>query len=150
MSSVIFYEKPGCTGNARQKALLREAGHELEVRNLLVHPWTAGALRSFFGGRPVAAWFNLSAPRIKSGEVSPQALDEATALALMLADPLLIRRPLIECDGRRECGFDAEIERWLAIAQPAGDREGCPRNGANAVHEPHSCATPSGPAAGAA
>ncbi|MEN6586345.1 MAG: ArsC/Spx/MgsR family protein [Sulfuricella sp.] len=146
MSSVIFYEKPGCTGNARQKALLREAGHELEARNLLVHPWTADALRPFFGGRPVAEWFNTSAPRIKSGEVAPQMLDEAAALALMLADPLLIRRPLIECEGRRECGFDAEIERWLAIAAPAGNLEGCPRNSVNATHEPHACPTPAGAA----
>ncbi|MFN3398592.1 MAG: ArsC/Spx/MgsR family protein [Sulfurimicrobium sp.] len=146
MSSVIFYEKPGCTGNARQKALLREAGHAVEVRNLLVHPWTADALRSFFGSRPVAEWFNTSAPRVKSGEVSPQTLDEAAALALMLAEPLLIRRPLIECDGRRECGFDATIERWLAIAQPAGDREGCPRNSANSAPESHGCAVPTGPA----
>lgn len=146
MSIVIFYEKPGCTGNARQKTLLREAGHTLEVRNLLAHPWTAGALRPFFGNRPVAEWFNSSAPRIKSGEVSPQALDEAAALRLMLADPLLIRRPLIECGGRRECGFDAEIERWLAIAKPSGDLEGCPRNSANSVPESHGCAIPTSPA----
>ncbi len=144
MSSVIFYEKPGCTGNARQKALLREAGHEVEARNLLVHPWTAGALRSFFGGRPVAEWFNTSAPRIKSGEVSPQTLDEAAALALMRADPLLIRRPLVECDGRQECGFDAEIERWLAIAHPVGDLDGCPRNSADSAHESQRCVIPPG------
>lgn len=147
MSTVIFYEKPGCTGNARQQALLREAGHAVEARNLLVHPWTADALRPFFGNRPVAEWFNSAAPRIKRGEVLPQTLDEVAALSLMLADPLLIRRPLIKYDGRRECGFDAAIEYWLGIAQPAGDREGCPRNGANAAHEPHSCANPTGPAA---
>ena len=35
MAKIIFYEKPGCGGNARQKALLLASGHELEVRNLL-------------------------------------------------------------------------------------------------------------------
>lgn len=29
MAHLVFYEKPGCAGNARQKALLRAAGHTL-------------------------------------------------------------------------------------------------------------------------
>ena len=28
MTTLIFYEKPGCSNNARQKRLLLEAGHE--------------------------------------------------------------------------------------------------------------------------
>ena len=35
MADVIFWEKPGCAGNARQKALLAAAGHRLKVRDLL-------------------------------------------------------------------------------------------------------------------
>jgi hypothetical protein len=35
----------------------------------------------------------------------------------MLADPLLIRRPLIQVGSRRESGFDAElIDAWIGIA----------------------------------
>jgi len=49
-----------------------------------------------------------SAPAIKYGEVKPNAADAETALAPMLADPLLIRRPLIQTGGRRIAGFDAE------------------------------------------
>jgi len=73
MAKVIFYEKPGCGGNARQKALLVSSGHALEVRNLLAEPWTAERLQAFFGSRPVAEWFNASAPRVKSGEIDPSA-----------------------------------------------------------------------------
>jgi nitrogenase-associated protein len=69
MAKVIFYEKPGCGGNARPKALLVSSGHELDVRNLLAEPWTAERLQPFFGSRPVAEWFNASAPRVKSGEM---------------------------------------------------------------------------------
>jgi nitrogenase-associated protein len=111
MAHVIFWEKPGCAGNARQKALLAASGHTLDVRNLLSEPWEAERLRSFFAARPVAEWFNRSSPRLKSGEVRPEALDEAAALALMLADPLLIRRPLMESGGRREMGFEPERVR---------------------------------------
>lgn len=117
MTKVVFYEKPGCGGNARQKALLKQSGHDLDVRDLLTAPWTANLLRSFFGARPVAEWFNAASPRVKSGEVKPGKLAPDEALALMLADPLLIRRPLIEVDGRRETGFDqALIDAWIGLA----------------------------------
>ena len=83
MAHVVFWEKPGCAGNARQKALLSASGHELDVRNLLTEPWDAERLRSFFGARPVVGWFNRSSPRVKSGEVQPESLHEAAAIALL-------------------------------------------------------------------
>ncbi len=118
MAHVIFWEKPGCAGNARQKALLLRSGHTLDVRNLLGEPWTEAGLRSFFGPRPVSGWFNKSSPRVKSGEVHPEALDEKSALSLMQADPLLIRRPLMESGGHREAGFEPErIAAWIGLAE---------------------------------
>lgn len=131
MARVIFYEKPGCGGNARQKALLQRSGHELDVRDLLSASWTAADLRAFFGARPVAEWFNAASPRVKAGEVRPAELDADSALTLMLADPLLIRRPLMEAGGRREAGFDpALVDAWIGlapVASPVG--EACPKSG---------------------
>jgi nitrogenase-associated protein len=131
MAVVHFYEKPGCTGNKRQREILLEAGHIVFVHNLLQQPWSKelDKLRSFFGNLPVTAWFNRSAPAIKNGEVVPEALDEKQAIALMVADPLLIRRPLLEADGRRRAGFEAgEIEAWLEIDLGAADLESCPKH----------------------
>ncbi len=127
MAHVIFWEKPGCAGNARQKALLVRSGHTLDVRNLLAEPWTEAELRLFFGTRPVSEWFNKSSPRVKSGEVRPDALDEAAALTLMLAGPLLIRRPLMESGGRREAGFEPDrIAAWIGLAEtPAPVTDTC-------------------------
>jgi hypothetical protein len=47
--------------------------------------------------------------------VAPEKLDADAALALLLAEPLLIRRPLMQRDdGARLVGFDtAEVERFL-------------------------------------
>ncbi|MGY0779901.1 ArsC/Spx/MgsR family protein [Azospirillum argentinense] len=132
MADVIFFEKPGCAGNNRQKALLAEAGHTVHARDLLSEPWTADRLRPFFGDRPVAEWFNRAAPAVKSGEVDPDALDEAAALALMLTTPLLIRRPLMQVGDRRDCGFEAErVDAWIGLAAgaPEGKLEGCARAG---------------------
>ena len=107
MTEVVFYEKPGCIGNARQKRLLSGLGHRLVVRDLLTERWSAERLRLFFDTLPVADWFNATAPQVKSGAIDPSTLDEDEALALMLAEPLLIRRPLIETAFGRCCGFES-------------------------------------------
>lgn len=134
MTRVVFYEKSGCANNARQKAWLAEVGHTIEARNLLTHTWTRDELLRFFGTRAVAEWFNRASPRVKSGEVKPDEIDAAAALTLLVTDPLLIRRPLIEADGRRETGFDlALIAEWLGLPEsvfqsdPRRDVEGCPK-----------------------
>ena len=117
MATVIFYEKPGCAGNARQKDLLRRAGHELDTRDLLTWPWTVSELRAFFTDLPVAEWFNRTAPRVKSGEVVPEALPPEEALSALLADPILIRRPLMQVGERREAGFlAAVVDEWIGLA----------------------------------
>ena len=132
MATIHFYEKPGCLNNTRQKQLLREAGHLLVVYDLLQQPWAADPekLRSFFSNMPVADWFNRSAPAIKNGELMPGTMSAEQAIQLMVATPLLIRRPLLEVDGRRRAGFDLEqIESWLGLAsnQRAIDLETCPK-----------------------
>jgi nitrogenase-associated protein len=120
VTRILFYEKPGCTGNLRQKRLLEDAGHTVLARNLLTEPWTAERLHGFFGARPVAEWFNRNAPRVKSGAVVPEALDAEAAMKLLLAEPLLIRRPLLEANGQREVGFEpSRIHAWLGLGHHA-------------------------------
>lgn len=129
MVKVIFWEKPGCAGNARQKAALRRAGHEIEVRDLLRADWCAASLRAFFGTRPVAEWFNAAAPKIRSGALRPETLSEEAALALMLAEPLLIRRPLMQVGETRRAGFEAQdVAAWIGLAaEDGGLDDACPR-----------------------
>ncbi len=138
MSTVLFYEKPGCANNTKQKVLLAAAGHTVQARNLLTEKWTAERLRSFFGDLPVAQWFNPSAPRVKSGEVDPSTLDAEQALALMLAEPLLIRRPLMEVDDERRVGFNPDaVDAWIGLRSraPIGDVETCQKG-----HDAKPCA----------
>lgn len=112
MATIIFYEKPGCRNQARQKEALRTAGLELDVRNLLSTPWRAETLRPFFQDMAVTEWFNPAAPRIKSGEIDPVSLTADEAIDAMLADPLLIRRPLLVFEGKKMCGVE-KIHRIL-------------------------------------
>jgi nitrogenase-associated protein len=132
MAKVIFYQKLGCINNGKQRDLLIRAGHQVEVHNLLKTSWDKATLRRFFGDLPVAKWFNPTAPRIKSEEIIPSHLDEDTALELMITDPLLIRRPLIQVGDVYQVGFDLEkIDAGIGLKQPPivfEDLETCPRS----------------------
>jgi nitrogenase-associated protein len=131
MTHIVFYEKPGCARNARQRAALLAAGHTLEVRDLLGTRWTFQGLLAFLSPLPVADWFNRAAPRIKNGEVRPEALDGYCALELLLQEPLLIRRPLMQRTdtGARHVGFDmAAVHAWVGLGvtpASASTLEGC-------------------------
>jgi len=104
---VVFYEKPFCAANAKQKQILRASGCTLIERNLLEHGLDAEGLRSFMGDMSVSEWFNPAAPAIKNGEISPNDLDETEAMKLLMNDPILIRRPLMIIGAEKLCGFDA-------------------------------------------
>lgn len=134
-ATIRFFEKPLCTGNARQKAILLSAGHRLIIENLLEFVFTQEELRSFFGALPIPQWFNALAPKVKSGEVDIHNMDEERALEVMLADPLLIRRPLMEVGSVRLVGFNIDELERIGVNCKASPRlnllkgvdlEGCP------------------------
>jgi nitrogenase-associated protein len=129
MAVVTFYEKPGCKGNLRQKTLLAAAGHTVQAKSLKTEPWTGERLLAFVGKLPIAAWFNQAAPAIKSGEIVPENISFEHALRLLLENPLLIRRPLMEVGEERMVGFDtAAVDAWIGLNDvelPEGNIEAC-------------------------
>ena len=117
MAQLTFWEKPGCEGNARQEKILAAAGHVLTVKSILDESWDAATLRAFFGDLPVAHWFNRAAIEVKTGEIVPEDFDADAALALMVDNPLMIRRPLMQAaDGSRHVGFVLEaVDAWIGL-----------------------------------
>ena len=137
MATVTFYEKPGCVNNTRQKKLLAAAGHQVIAKNLLTENWQIESLRAFFGAKAVRDWFNYSAPAIKHGEIDPEAISEQEALALMLENPLLIRRPLMQVGDSLMAGFDQQaVDNWIGLSESGAtsDLESCPK-----THDQASC-----------
>lgn len=68
MTVVVSYEKPGCSGNTRQKALLEAAGHTVVATDLLRTrrarmQLVSRQLLSFSDSLPIGQWFNRNAPR---------------------------------------------------------------------------------------
>lgn len=119
MAHITYYTKLGCLTSAKQVDLLQQSGHEIEIRDLLAHPWLPEELLTYFGDLPVKLWFNPNSPRVKSGEIEPSDYDSTAALDLMIKDHLLIRRPLMESEGERMCGFDpTTVHTWVGLETP--------------------------------
>jgi nitrogenase-associated protein len=125
MADVIFYELPGCPANEKQKKTLRAAGHQLIERDLSAEAWTPATLRPFFGEAAVEDWFNRTHPDIRSGKIDRATLSEEQALALLIAHPDLIRRPLIQVGETLSFGYDPNrLQAWIGI-QPSADGLSC-------------------------
>ncbi len=133
---IVFYGKPGCLTNRKQYAQLRSAGYEPELVNLLEHPWRAEELASFLGDLPVSDWFNRAAPAVKAGEIDPDGLARDAALARLVAEPVLIRRPLLQRGERRMAGFDAPRLRELLGIDLAEDGRALPEGCSHDAGEP--------------
>lgn len=118
MAQIVFYTKIGCLTSQKQIALLQAAGHQVLVRDLLAHNWTSEELLSYLGELPASERFNPNATRIKSGEINPESCNADQTLELLLEDHLLIRRPLMESNGVRVCGFDpARVHAWVGLVR---------------------------------
>ena len=118
MATIVFYEKPGCINNTKQKTLLGLAGHTVDARNLLTHPWTESELLTFFGDMEVPSWFNPNAPDVYNGVIDPKSFTRESALEALLANPLLIKRPLLVIGDQPLVGFDKELlESLIGLSQ---------------------------------
>ncbi len=128
MAKITFWEKPGCKGNSKQKEILLASGHQLEVRDLLSENWSEESLARFFGDRPVAEWFNITNPDVKAGRIDPQQVSYDDALTMMVAEPLLIGRPLMQVGNERLAGFEVEqVHNWIGLKlESVGERD--PKN----------------------
>jgi nitrogenase-associated protein len=116
---VIFYEKTGCSGNARQKALLKEHGISLDVRSLLDTPWDKPTLEAFFKGLSPEEMLNPFAPKLKDGTFKCEDYTKESLIDAMLKTPILIRRPLLQIGEVKLCGFDIpKLNALLHINMP--------------------------------
>lgn len=68
--------------------------------------WSKETLESFFEGLEKEKIYNQFAPQVKSGEIDIKSLTRDELIEKMLLEPILIKRPLIEVDNTKICGFD--------------------------------------------
>lgn len=94
MAGITIWHNPKCGTSRNALALLQDAGHAVTVVEYLKTPPTADAL-----ARVAAAVGGARALlRIRGTTAEARGLpeaDDATILAAMLADPILINRPVV-------------------------------------------------------
>jgi len=106
MIPVIFYEKPGCVNNTKQKKRLVDFGFNVISTNLLKTNFSRNQLLDFFGKKSIKDCINPNAPIVKNKELDIENTSEDEILSLMLSNPILIKRPLIAIGSNKFCGFD--------------------------------------------
>lgn len=84
-------------------------------------------LLEFVVGKKPEAMMNYTAPAVKNGEIIPERLSFKEAVELMVADPILIKRPLVEVDGMKIQGVtDRRLTPYLGSWDGSEDVVTCP------------------------
>lgn len=118
---VVIFHNPACGTSRNVLAAIRAAGHEPEVIDYLTEGWTAPMLRALFAAAGITP---RQALRLKGTEAEALGLTEAdapTIIAAMVADPMLVDRPLVATPrGVRLVRPSERIAELLDRPLPAG------------------------------
>ena len=81
------------------KAWLSRTDAEVEYRDFFTDPFTEDELRDLLGQRSLSDHFSWNSPSRRKLGIDRDETSEDELVALMLQEPRLIRRPIIEIDG---------------------------------------------------
>ena len=88
------------------KAELSQKGLELEERDFFKDAFSEQELRDILGDTPPSDIFSWRSPSVKKMGLNKDELSDDELISLMLEEPRLIRRPLIQVDGNLIVGTD--------------------------------------------
>lgn len=120
-SQLRLYGIPNCDTVKRALAWLREQPVTVEFHDLKRQPVSPGELQTWLGTLGADALINRRGTtwRQLTPALQAQAGSEAGALALMQAQPSVIKRPVVRWpDGALSVGFDADA--WAQRLGPSG------------------------------
>jgi arsenate reductase-like glutaredoxin family protein len=73
---------------------------EIDARDFFLDRFTEEEFRTLIGDQDPAEFFSWASPTFRKLEVERDSLDASELVRMMMQEPRLIRRPLIEVDGR--------------------------------------------------
>ncbi len=116
--SMLFLEYPKCTTCKKAKKWLNDHGAKFEDRDIKEKNPTAEELKTWYqkSGLPLKRFFNTSGMLYKSMQLKDRLPDmsEEEQLALLAADGMLVKRPLLIKGDTVLVGFkEAEWERVI-------------------------------------
>ena len=80
--------------------MLSQEGVEVEERDFFRDPFSEDELRGLLKGDPPSEIFSWRSPSVKKLGLDRDALSDDDLVRLMVEEPRLVRRPLLEVDGR--------------------------------------------------
>ena len=86
------------------KALLSQEGIEVQERDFFKAPFSEYELRALLGDVPPSDVFSWRSPSVKKLGLDKDALTDDDLVRLMVEEPRLVRRPLLEVGGRLVVG----------------------------------------------
>jgi len=110
MATLKLYDWNKCTTCRDYRLWLKEEGVEFDQRDFFKEPFTEKELRKLVGKRPLANVFSWNSPSFKELGVTREELsaDEPRMMKLMLQEPRLIRRPMVQVGRRLVIGSKKE------------------------------------------
>ena len=97
MSDVVIYHNPGCGTSRNTLALLREKGVEPKVVEYLKVGWTEALLKDLAlrSGGPLKDLLRARGTEAEALGLTDPAVTDAALLKAMVADPILVNRPIV-------------------------------------------------------
>ena len=112
--TIRIFHNPRCSKSRATLAALRERGIEPEITLYLENPPDAGELRSILQklGLTARQLMRKGEAEYREQGLADESLTEAELIAVMVANPRLIERPIVLANGRAAIGrpLEAVIE----------------------------------------
>ena len=90
------------------RAWLSQKGVELDERDFFDDRFSEEELRHLIGERSPSEVFSWNSPSFRKLGIDRESLDDDRLIAMMLNEPRLIRRPLVQVGGKLMVGTDTE------------------------------------------
>src|SRR5229473_4625739 len=98
--AIRIYHNPRCNTSRKTLALLREKGIEPEIVEYLKTPYTAAQLKTLLGQLKMPARALLRKKEAAAAGIDPAKLSEDALIAAMVANPIVIQRPIVVSAGK--------------------------------------------------
>lgn len=105
---VTMYHNPRCNTSRRTLALLREKGVEPNIIEYLKTPPSAGELKKILGQLKMPASKLVRKKEATVAGIDPNALSEDALIAAMVANPIVIERPIVISGSKAALGRPPE------------------------------------------
>ncbi|HTI67801.1 MAG TPA: arsenate reductase (glutaredoxin) [Caulobacteraceae bacterium] len=93
---ITIFHNPACSTSRKVLEAIRAAGREPRVVDYLKTGWTAPQLKALFAKMGVAAREALRTRNTQAHALGLTTADDDKVIAAMVADPVLVERPIIE------------------------------------------------------